>query len=124
MDERSSVGGMGAARGKSDQAGETGRCHLGGACSSPIASGFAGKRVVVASSTAPLVALELDNVDPLHPDGRALIIGDAPGFAVHYWDGATLLSHFEIAGPRNIIASYNSNLQPMMKAFLEERGTG
>ena len=78
----------------------------------------------MASSTAPQVALDLDDVDPLHPDGRALIIGDAPGFALHYWDGANLLSHFDMAGPRNVIASYNSNLQPMMKAFLMERGTG
>ena len=89
-----------------------------------IATGFAGKRLVVCASTAPLVALDLEAVDPLHPDGRALIIGDAPAYAIHYWDGTNLLSHFEIAGPRNVIASYNSNLQPMMKAFLEERGTG
>ncbi|MEO8141664.1 MAG: phosphodiesterase [Sphingomicrobium sp.] len=97
---------------------------LAGHVHRPIATGFAGKRLVVAASTAPLVALDLEDVDPLHPDGRALIIGDAPAFALHYWDGNTLLSHFEIAGPRNVIASYNSNLQPMMKAFLEERGTG
>lgn len=97
---------------------------LAGHVHRPIATGFAGKRLVVAASTAPLVALDLDDVDPLHPDGRALIIGDAPAFAIHYWDGKTLLSHFETAGPRNVIASYNSNLQPMMKAFLEERGTG
>ena len=97
---------------------------LAGHVHRPIATGFAGKRLVVAASTAPLVALDLEDVDPLHPDGRALIIGDAPAFAIHYWDGTTLLSHFEIAGPRNVIASYNSNLQPMMKAFLEERGTG
>ena len=38
--------------------------------------------------------------------------------------GQTLLTHFEIAGPRNVLASYNSNLQPMMRAFLTERGTG
>jgi len=97
---------------------------LAGHVHRPIATGFAGKRLVVAASTAPQVALDLEDVDPLHPDGRALIIGDAPAFAIHYWDGTTLLSHFEIAGPRNVIASYNSNLQPMMKAFLEERGTG
>ena len=97
---------------------------LAGHVHRPSATGFAGKRLVVAASTAPLVALDLEDVDPLHPDGRALIIGDAPAFAIHYWDGDTLLSHFEIAGPRNVIASYNSNLQPMMKAFLEERGTG
>lgn len=90
----------------------------------PISTSFAGKRLVVASSTAPLVALDLDDVDPQHPDGRALIIADQPGFALHYWDGASLLTHFDIAGPRNVIASYNSNVQPMMKAFLAERGTG
>ena len=97
---------------------------LAGHVHRPIATGFAGKRLVVCASTAPLVALDLEAVDPLHPDGRALIIGDAPAYAIHYWDGINLLSHFEIAGPRNVIASYNSNLQPMMKAFLEERGTG
>ena len=90
----------------------------------PIATSFAGKPLLIAPSTAPLVALDLAHVDPLHPDGRALIIADAPGYAVHEWDGDRLLTHFEIAGPRNVIATYDSNLQPMMKAFLEERGTG
>jgi 3',5'-cyclic AMP phosphodiesterase CpdA len=90
----------------------------------PIAATFAGKTLVVAPSTAPLVALEMGHVDPAHPDGRALIIGDPPGFALHHWDGERLLTHFEIAGPRNVLASYDSNLQPMMKAFLKERGTG
>ena len=97
---------------------------LAGHVHRPIATGFAGKRLVVAASTAPQIALDFEDVDPLHPDGRALIIADAPAYAIHYWDGSTLLSHFESAGPRNVIASYNSNLQPMMKAFLEERGTG
>ena len=90
----------------------------------PIATSFAGKRLAVAASTAPQVALDLDDVDPQHPDGRALIIADAPAYALHYWDGQALLTHFEIAGPRNVIASYNSNIQPMMSAFLRERGTG
>ena len=97
---------------------------LAGHVHRPIATGFAGKRLVVAASTAPQIALDLEDIDPQHPDGRALIIGDAPGFAIHYWDGTNLLSHFDMAGPRNVIASYNSNLQPMMKAFLQERGTG
>jgi hypothetical protein len=35
--------------------------------------------------------------------------GDAAGFAVHYWDGEALLSHFEVAGPRNVITNYNIN---------------
>lgn len=90
----------------------------------PIATSFAGKPLMIAPSTAPLVALDLDAVDPLHPDGRALIIADAPGYALHFWEDGRILTHFEIAGPRHVIATYDSNLQPMMKAFLEERGTG
>lgn len=89
-----------------------------------ITATFAGKHLVVAPSTAPQVALDMDHVDPQHPDGRALIIADAPGFALHQWDGERLLTHFEIAGPRNVLASYNTNLQPMMREFLRERGTG
>jgi 3',5'-cyclic AMP phosphodiesterase CpdA len=90
----------------------------------PIATSFAGKPLMIAPSTAPWVALDLDHVDPLHPDGRALIIADAPAYALHRWDNGRLLTHFEIAGPRNVLATYDSNLQTMMKAFLEERGTG
>ena len=100
------------------------KCLIAGHVHRPIATSFAGKPLVVAPSTALQVALDLDTVDPQHPDGRALIIADAPGYALHYWEGQRLLTHFEIAGPRNIIATYNSNLQPMMRAFLQERGTG
>jgi 3',5'-cyclic-AMP phosphodiesterase len=99
-------------------------CLIAGHVHRPIATSFAGKPLVIAPSTAPQVALDLDAVDPQHPDGRALIIADAPGYALHYWDGQNLLTHFEIAGPRNVLATYNSNLQPMMRAFLKERGTG
>ena len=99
-------------------------CLIAGHVHRPIATSFAGKPLIVSPSTAPQVALDLDAIDPQHPDGRALIIADAPGYSLHYWDGQTLLTHFEIAGPRNVLASYNSNLQPMMRAFLTERGTG
>ncbi len=99
-------------------------CLIAGHVHRPIATTFAGKPLVISPSTAPLVALDLEAVDPLHPDGRALIIADAPAYAMHYWDGSRILTHFEIAGPRHVLASYDSNLQPMMKAFLEERGTG
>lgn len=100
------------------------RAMLCGHVHRPIAATFAGKHLVVAPSTAPQIALDLDDVDPMYPDGRALIIADPPAYALHDWDGERLLTHFEIAGPRNVLATYNSNLQPMMKAFLEERGTG
>ncbi|MCW3796700.1 phosphodiesterase [Sphingomonas sp. BN140010] len=100
------------------------RAMLCGHVHRPIAATFAGKPLVVAPSTAPQIALDLEDVDPTYPDGRALIIADPPAYALHNWDGERLLTHFEVAGPRHVLATYNSNLQPMMRAFLKERGTG
>jgi 3',5'-cyclic AMP phosphodiesterase CpdA len=90
----------------------------------PIATSFAGKPLFVCSSTAPWLALDLEDIDPKHPDGRPLILGDAPAYALHYWNGERLLTHFDVAGPRHVLASYDSNVQPMIRDFLRERGTG
>jgi Icc protein len=90
----------------------------------PIATSFAGKQLSVCPSTAPWVALDLDDIDPKQPDGRPLILADPPAFALHYWNGERLLSHFDVAGPRNVLASYDNNAMPMIRDFLKERGTG
>jgi 3',5'-cyclic AMP phosphodiesterase CpdA len=90
----------------------------------PIATSFAGKPLFVSSSTAPWLALDLEDIDPKHPDGRPLILGDAPAYALHYWNGERLLTHFDVAGPRHVLASYDSNVQPMIRDYLRERGTG
>lgn len=90
----------------------------------PIATSFAGKPLTICCSTAPWLALNLEDIDPAHPDDRPLIIGDAPAFALHYWNGERLLTHFDVAGPRHVMATYDSNAQPMIRDFLRERGTG
>ena len=90
----------------------------------PIATSFAGKPLSVCPSAAPWVALDLEDIDPRRPDGRPLILADAPAFALHYWNGSRMLTHFDIAGPRHVIASYDDNLQPMIRDFIRERGTG
>ena len=73
----------------------------------PDATGFAAAAESSAASTAPLVALDLEDVDPLHPSGRAWIIGDAPAFAL-LMGTDEILTHFESrAAPRH--RSYNSN---------------
>jgi hypothetical protein len=90
----------------------------------PLATTFAGKPLVASSSTAPPLALDLDAIDPADPDDRPLILGDAPAYALHYWNGERLVSHFDFAGPRNVLASYNHNLQPLISNFIQERGTG
>jgi 3',5'-cyclic AMP phosphodiesterase CpdA len=90
----------------------------------PIATSFAGKQLTVCCSAAPWLALDLEDIDPTSPDGRSLIIGDPPAYALHYWNGERLLTHFDAAGPHPVLASYDSNAQPMIRDFLEERGTG
>lgn len=100
------------------------RALIAGHVHRPIATSFAGKPLVVCPSSAPYVALELDPIDPKNPDHRALIIADPPGLALHLWEGGQLLTHFDVGGPRDVIARYDHNLQPMMRAFLKERGTG
>jgi Icc protein len=97
---------------------------LSGHVHRPIATSFAGKPLSICPSTAPWVALDLDDIDPLRPDGRPLILADPPAFALHYWNGERLLSHFDVAGPRHVLASYDSNAMPMIRDFLLERGTG
>lgn len=90
----------------------------------PIAASFAGKPLSVCASTAPTLALDLVDIDPAHPDGRPLILGDSPAYALHYWNGERLLTHFDTAGPHHVMAHYDSNVQPMIRDFLKERGTG
>ena len=90
----------------------------------PIATSFAGKQLTVCCSAAPWLALDLEDIDPARPDGRSLIIGDPPAYALHYWNGERLLTHFDAAGPHPVLANYDSNAQPMIRDFLKERGTG
>ena len=90
----------------------------------PIATSFAGKPLSVCASTAPTLALDLEDIDETCPDGRPLILGEPPAYALHYWNGERLLTHFDTAGPRHVLAHYESNLQPMIRDFLKERGTG
>ncbi len=90
----------------------------------PIATSFAGKILIVCASTAPTLALDLEDIDTANPDGRPLILGEHPAYALHYWNGERLLTHFDTAGPHHVLASYDSNVQPMIRDFLKERGTG
>lgn len=90
----------------------------------PIATSFAGKPLSVCASTAPTLALDLEDIDESHPDGRPLILAESPAYALHYWNGERLLTHFDTAGPHPVLARYENNVQPMIRDFLRERGTG
>jgi 3',5'-cyclic AMP phosphodiesterase CpdA len=86
----------------------------------PLLTSFAGIPLAVAPSVAPLVAMDFNPIDPDYPDGRALITTEQPGYALHRWDGASLVTHYGYAGDWRAAASYDQALQPMIRAMLAE----
>lgn len=86
-----------------------------------LTTGWAGTPLAVCSSTAPQVALELSEMDPDRPDGRPMIVADAPAYALHYWNGAALVTHFATAEAHAPLASYDAKLQPLVRQLLAER---
>jgi 3',5'-cyclic AMP phosphodiesterase CpdA len=88
----------------------------------PIALQWAGATLVVCPSTAPQVALDLEPIDPDRPDERPLIVADPPWFALHSWNGRTLISHFDTADEHEVLARYTRELQPLVRLLADERG--
>lgn len=87
----------------------------------PIITGWAGTTLIVCPSTAPQVALDLSPIDPEEPDGRAMIIADPPGYALHLWDGSQLISHFDTAEDHETLARYTPKLQPLVRMLAREK---
>jgi 3',5'-cyclic AMP phosphodiesterase CpdA len=88
----------------------------------PLATTFRGIPLHVTPSVAPLVALDLRPVDPDRPDDRDLITNEAPGYALHRWDGTNLVTHYERVSGWQVMARYNQALQPMIEGMFSERG--
>lgn len=80
--------------------------------------------VATCPSTAPQVALDLRQIDPDTPDGRELIIADPPGYALHWWNGRELITHWNTAEDHAVLARYDANLQGMIQHMLAERPNG
>ena len=87
----------------------------------PITTQFAGHSLFVCPSTAPQVALDLTPIDPDVPDGRPMIIADHPFFALHWWNGRSLVSHLVTAEDDEVLASYTAQLQPLVQMLKAER---
>lgn len=83
-----------------------------------------GLPALICPSSAPAVALDLTPIDPDRPDDRALITDEAPGYALHRWNGREIVSHFEFAGDWRTFARYDPKLQPMIREMLGERPAG
>jgi len=97
---------------------------LAGHLHRPITMQWAGTTLSVCPSTAPQVALDLDEIDPERPDGRPMIVADSPGYAIHYWNGETLVSHYDTSEDHTVLASYEPALQPLVQMLLAEKKEG
>jgi len=87
----------------------------------PIVTGWKGRPLAVCPSTAPQVALTLTPIDPEVPDGRPMIVADPPGFALHWWNGESLITHFDNADEHVALARYDRSMQPLVACLLDER---
>ena len=59
---------------------------------------FAGKVVSVSAATSLQLTLNLTPVDRRVADGRQILIGEPPGFALLTWTGGALITHHCVAG--------------------------
>jgi 3',5'-cyclic AMP phosphodiesterase CpdA len=80
-----------------------------------------GVALTVCSSSAPTVGLDLTPVDRDVPDGRAMIVDELPGYALHLWDGKCLISHSETVGSLTPLARYDADLQQVVRLIDDER---
>lgn len=86
-----------------------------------ISTRFAGIPLGVTPSVAPLVAMDLTPIDKDAPDNRELITTEPPTYALHRWDGETLVSHYERVGDWQVLARFHAGLQPMIEGMFAER---
>ncbi len=87
----------------------------------PITCQWEGTTIAICPSTAPQVALDLAPIDPEVPDNRAMIIADPPAFALHWWNGAQLITHFDTADEHVMLAKFDAGLQPLVRSLIGER---
>ncbi len=87
----------------------------------PINTRFCGIPLSVTPSVAPLVSMDLREISPDTPDARALITTEPPTYAMHLWDGQTLVSHYEKVSDWEVLANYGPHLQPMIREMFAER---
>lgn len=80
-----------------------------------------GLTAAVCSSTAPQVSLDLRPIDVNLPDNRPMIVAEDPAYALHYWNNSHLVSYFERAGARDVLASFDQRMQPLVTELKAER---
>ena len=87
----------------------------------PVVTRWAGTVLAVCPATAPLVALDFKPMDPDAPDGRPMIVTDEPWFALHYWNGRELVSHYDTAEEHESLATFSRKRLRLLHKLWKER---
>jgi 3',5'-cyclic AMP phosphodiesterase CpdA len=90
----------------------------------PIVTRWAGTALAVCPSTAPQVALDMEAMDAEHPDNRPMIVADRPYFALHYWNGEGLITHFDTVEEHEVLARFSPKRQGLIRMLNKERAAG
>ena len=90
----------------------------------PIVTRWAGTALAVCPSTAPQVALDMGKMDAEHPDDRPMIVADRPYFALHYWNGDGLITHFDTVETHEVLARFSPKRQGLIRMLNKERAAG
>lgn len=85
----------------------------------PIVKQFAGTTLSVCPAIAPEVGLELADIDPNTPDGRALLRASKPGFSLHDWDGESFTTHFGTAPFGDNIVPFNDKFAKVVRTAMD-----
>jgi Icc protein len=50
-----------------------------------------------------------------------MIVADHPWFALHYWNGQELVSHFDTVEEHEVLARFIPKRQPLLRMLKKER---
>jgi len=89
-----------------------------------IVTRWAGIPLIVCPSTSPQVALTLAPIDPDVPDGRAMIVAEPAGYALHHWNGSDVVTHFGSVAAPSVLARFDAAMQPLVRSMIGERPRG
>ncbi len=87
----------------------------------PVAMAWQGRILTITTSTAPQVALDLRPIDPAHPDGRALIVDEPPGLALHRWTATGIATHFDVVDKPDTIVRFDHRHRAMIEELTRTR---
>jgi 3',5'-cyclic-AMP phosphodiesterase len=90
----------------------------------PLVTRWAGTVLAVCPATAPQVALDFEPMQADAPDNRPMIVADRPYFALHYWNGRQLISHFDTVETHDVLARFTDKRIPLIKTLEEQRAKG